>query len=199
MSDTPPDAVADPPANQRRHLEERLLSEHAYAQRRAMLVMAALTFAISWGGVRLSSIDALGLEITTWNERYLLAFAAVVLAYLIGNFATLVQPVMVAWAADVEAFKVTVNRTVQAAAAQMHSGLADLRKALTDAGMSGDAVDEFLALSTKFDSQLDADLPKAAARYLALHEARLRFEYRVPVGISLFVLFLVVPRILVLS
>jgi hypothetical protein len=199
MSEQAASNVAAEAARQRQQLEERRLPDHAYAQRRAMLVMSAVTFAITWGGVRLSSIDTLGLKITTWNERYLLAFAGVVLAYLIGNFATLVQPAMVAWQADFEWFDVNANQRMKIATAQIHEGFTGIRTALAEAGVSAERIAEVMGSATKFDQTLDKTLPKYAKSYLELHRARLRFEYLVPVGISVIVLYLVVPRIYVLG
>jgi hypothetical protein len=199
MSDEAVTDVAADGERQRRGLEERRLPDHAYAQRRAMLVMAAVTFAITWGGVRLSSIEALGLKISTWNERYLLGFAGVVLAYLIGNFATLVQPSIVAWRADFEAFNLKANEMMKTATAQMREGLAGIRTALFEAGASAESIDQVTGVATKFEATLDSKLPKYAKRYLELFRARLRFEYLVPVGISLIVLYLTIPRIYLLG
>ncbi len=164
-----------------------------------MLVMSAVTFALTWGGVRLSSIDALGLQIATWNERYLLAFAGVVLAYLIGNFAALVQPSMVAWQADFEWFNFTANQRLKTATAQIHEGFIGIRTALAEAGVSAERIEDVLGSATRFDETLDKALPKSAKSYLELHRARIRFEYLVPVGISVIVLYLVVPRIYLLG
>jgi hypothetical protein len=183
----------------RRDLEERRLSDHAYAQRRAMLIMAAATFAFSWGGVRLSSIDALGLKITAWNERYLLAFSSAVLAYLIGNFATLVQPGLVAWRADFESFRRDSDRAIQEAAAAMREGFVNIQNSLAQTGVPDHTVATFTAIVSNFEFILDSKVPKYSTRYIELHRAKLRFEYLVPVGIALGVLYLVIPRILILA
>jgi hypothetical protein len=196
MTEATPIEPRRDPGSQRRELEERRLSDHAYAQRRAMLLMTALTFAITWGGIRLSSIDVFGLKVTAWNERYLLAFAAAVLGYLIGNFATLAQPIMVAWKADFDSFHATANRTMVHATAQIREGIVGIRAVLTEAGARPEAIDQFMAVADKFDSALDTRFPNYARRYLELHRARMRFEYLVPVGISLFVLYAVIPRLL---
>lgn len=186
------------PGAERRELEERRLSDHAYAQRRAMLIMAAGTFAISWGGVRLSSIDALGLTINAWNERYLLAFASVVLAYLIGNFATLVQPGIIAWRADVESFKRNSDRAVKEGAETMREAFTNIQSSLAQTGVPAQTVAQFTAIVAKFNEVLDSQVPTHLERYHELHRAKLRFEYLVPVVISLLVLYLAILRILAL-
>ena len=191
---------AEEAARRRQLLEERRLSEHAYTQRRAMLVTAALLFAISWGGVRLSSIEVLGIQITVADEQYLLAFASAIFAYLIGNFATHAQPSIVAWRADLDWFSVDARRVVQSSTQMILQGISGVRRGLTELGASGEQAASVFDSLNKLETFCDADnVKKRAERYLELHAARLRFEYRVPVWISFTVLYAMIPRLLTLE
>jgi hypothetical protein len=178
----------------RRQLEEGRLSDHAYTQRRAMLLMAAMGFAISWGGIRLSAIEAVGLKITAWNERYLLGFAATLLAYLIGNFAALAQPAIFAWRADFDWFMLDANRAVSGAAEQVGQGAALLREVLRSA--TGAQATEVKTLIDKIDTAFKSEVPKRAKRYIGHYRSRLRFEYEVPVTVATAVLYLMILRLI---
>jgi hypothetical protein len=98
-------------ADQRRTFEQLRLSDHAYQQRRAMLIVAAITFAISWGGVRPSEIDLAGIKIGEWQESLLLSFSALILSYLIGNFALVAKPEFETWSDEFERFKPLLSKT----------------------------------------------------------------------------------------
>lgn len=178
----------------RRQLEERRLSDHAYNQRRAMLLLAAVGFAISWGGIRLSAIEVGGLNITTWNERYLLGFTATILAYLIGNFAALAQPTIFAWRADFDWFKLDANRAVSGASDQVGQGVELLRETLNTA--TGAQAEEVKALIEKIDTAFKSEVPKRARRYVGHHRSRLRFEYEVPIAVATAVLYSMILRLI---
>ena len=190
-------AAVDASAAWRREFEQRPLPEHFYHQRRAMLLMSAIVFAMSWGGIRLSSIEILGLAITRWNEASLLAFAAVVLAYLIGNFATVARPILATWEAEFEWWAMEASRRVAEGKRQIEQVVQDLSQPIP--ADSSDAATQFHAILAGFKSLLTNDLPTRERRYFDSHRARLRFEYRIPVAIAYTCVVLAILRVAIIG
>jgi hypothetical protein len=68
-----PAEISDTEAK-REAFERRRLSRQTYQQRRAMLLMAAATFAVVIGGFDIAGINAFGFKIEKVRELELLAF-----------------------------------------------------------------------------------------------------------------------------
>jgi hypothetical protein len=183
-------------AEQRRQLEERRLSDYMYSQRRAMLVMAALTFAITWGGVHPSAISAFGLQITKWNESNLIFFSSLVLAYLIGNFASLAKPSMVGWQTDFNQWVTQASDVMTAGIEQISQGTTFTRLALDLAQTSDESSDQVKEILANVKRLFAERLEPQKRLYLDIHRSRFWFEYQVPVAIALVVLYLVFIHLL---
>jgi hypothetical protein len=184
-------------ARRRRELDARRLSDHSYTQRRAMMLMAAGAFAISWGGIRLSEINVVGVRIGTWDERYLLGFAGLVLSYLIGNFASLVQPTVISWRADFEWFSHHTSEAVDRATSEIEDLTRHARSAL---GRLPQAEAEVIrSVLKRVNDAVGEDVPERNHAAFEYYRSRLRFEYAVPIGISMFVLYVVVLHLVILA
>jgi hypothetical protein len=181
---------------ERQEFETRRLSEYACEQRRAMLFVAAVTFAMSWGGVRPSEITAFGIKIARWEESLLIAFLSFVLAYLIGNFSTVAKPEFVTWRAEIDNYDLRLSGRMSTADQLMREGLELLRGVTTDPTVAPPIADHLKEGVQKLDDWLaSADLQQYKKRYLEMFRARVRFEFTVPLLIGVAVLYLAMIRI----
>lgn len=181
--------------------EGRRLSEHAYEQRRAMLIMALVTFAMTWGGFSLSEVNVLGIKIDHVDEMRLLGFLDVVLLYTIGNFATIVKPEFQSWQSKLRelireyetAFKDTNDRL-----SQMASGTRTAldQKATTFTPQAAELLARIVEAADGARNRvakLGGDIIRDTRE---TYVARLRWEYQVPIAIAGIAVLLTLLRII---
>jgi hypothetical protein len=181
---------------ERRQFEERRLSEYATQQRRSMLLVATLTFGMSWGGIHLSEITAFGITIARWEERYFLAFLSLVLTYLIGNFESIARPEFVTWKDEIDRYALKLTTHIQASVEEIKKGSEILRGVADDPNVSPHASAFMKDGLQKIDAWLGSELlTRKRDEYIAMYRARVRFEYHVPVMIGLVALYLALGRI----
>ena len=197
MEDSRVDTKSDAKSrDSRAQLDDRQLSDHAYQQRRAMLLVSALTFALSWGGVRVTEINLAGATATAGEEAFLLTFLASVLTYLIGNFATLARPEIYAWRTEVETLKLQLTAVVKQGTDKMRDGIAEVRSVLHSFGdQISDEARAVLEQLDRIDAVTTGDIPKRLNAQIDMHRSRIRFEYQVPIGIGVFVVCATIYRI----
>jgi len=164
-----------------------------------MLIVSAITFAISWGGVRPSEINVAGIKIGEWQESLLLSFTALILSYLIGNFALVAKPEFETWSDELERFKFEMERVVRTATAQIQEGMSQLVDLVEKAQITGDFAAHVESGKPLIKDWLEVYLPRRKAEFINMHRARIRFEYRVPVAIAFIVLFSAIVRIALIA
>jgi hypothetical protein len=185
---------------ERRAFEQLGLSEYARQQRRAMLLVAAVVFAFSWGGIRPSEIEAFGVKVTRWEESFLLVFSGLVLAYLIGNFASIARPEFVTWKEELEQYSIRIAVKGASSLHMLVQATNLLRDLVNDPSTADRLPQQIKDGLPKMEAWLQVvDLEKHRARYIEMYRARVRFEYVVPLIIAFATLYLTVPRVWLLA
>jgi len=172
------------------------LSDHAYLQRRAMMVIAAATFAFVMGGFRLSGVDAFGFKIERVHERELLGFMCIVLIYVTGNFVVIARPEIVTLRSELTFVNADQEASIKRATTLMSGGLKTLRDLC-----GSSVVPQTPAMKTAQEEldQVEALFrvvaPGSLRSYRAIQERRIRWEFGFPVGIAVGVIVLTMARI----
>lgn len=183
----------------REAFEAHRLSDHAYQQRRAMLVIAAATFAFVMGGFRLSGIDAFGFKIERVHEPELLGFMCIMLIYVTGNFVVIARPEIINLRSELTAVNVDQEASIKRATTLMSDGLKTLRD------LFGPPAAPKTAAVKRMHDELDnvealfrVVAPGSLKSYRVTHERRIRWEFGFPVGIAAGVIVLTIARVVYL-
>jgi uncharacterized membrane protein YwzB len=183
-------------------LSRRRLSPYARQQRLAMLIVSAVTLAVSWGGFRPSEIDALGIKVSQLQENALLIFLAFVLTWLVGNFATIAKPEFLTLVAEVWRYSVETERLVGEANRMMGEGLRRAEVAINQHvnELSPDLVKQFAAAAEETKRLATGTVSSRLLKeWTGMYKSRIHFEYRFPLWIASSVLVLAIARIAILG
>jgi DNA-binding ferritin-like protein (Dps family) len=185
--------------------EGRRLSEHAYEQRRAMLIVALATFAMTWGGFRLSEVNVLGIKIDHVDEVRLLGFLDVVLLYTIGNFSTIAKPEFQSWQSRLQELireYETAWRVVDSRLRQISDSAGAQAAIASQPTIPPKTAETFLKISEAAE-QAQKRVAALGAKIISdsreTYMARLRWEYQVPIGIAGSAVLLTLLRIVLIG